>query len=217
MPPPAHQYSLFGVIVPIVVFRHVDGQSLAQVSSVLHVQRQGRVLRVSCHEEFPSSACHDHVDPRFVRLREQCQFLHLQDILPSHLRMPAVRHVEHVVESSEDRVQRLQRMMFEDAEHLFLERIFRHAIVVVESRLRRPADIERRGHVCACPVEYFRNLIPVAHLFEVHLLHGRPCDNHAVILLVPHEFEVRIESLHVFDGRILGRMTFYLHERDLYL
>ena len=126
-------------------------------------------------------------------------------------------YIKHIVEAPEDGVQGLQRPMREDAEHLLLQRILGHSIKMVQPCLGRPADIQRGSDMRPCPIENFRNLIPIRHLFEVHLLHRCPGDNHAVILLIAHQLKVGVEGFHVFDGRILRRMALDFHERDFHL
>ena len=107
--------------------------------------------------------------------------------------------------------------MFEDAEHLLLQRVLGNAVMMIESRLSRPTYIKGGSDVSACPVEYLHDLVPVCHLLEVHLLHWRAGDNHSVVLFAAHLLEVRVERPHVFDGRILRSVALYLHERDFHL
>mgnify|MGYP003052182439 CR=1 FL=1 len=68
-------------------------------------------------------------------------------------------------------MQRLQGTMFKDTEHLLIQCILRHSIMMIEPCLRRPADVERRGDMRTRPVEDFSNLIPISHLLKIHLLY----------------------------------------------
>ena len=67
------------------------------------------------------------------------------------------------------------------------------------------------------PHDDFRHLRPIAHLFVRQLFDRCPCDDHPIKPLVAHRFEVTVEHHHVFDGRVLRRMAFQLHERDVEL
>ena len=75
-------------------------------------------------------------------LRHNFQSGHFLDILAADLGMAAVRRKEAVVESAEQRVFGIVDVMLEHAEHLVVERIFRHSEVIVQSGLRRPTDVE---------------------------------------------------------------------------
>ena len=114
-------------------------------------------------------------------------------------------------------MQRLQGTMFKDTEHLLIQCILRHSIMMIEPCLRRPADVERRGDMRTRPVEDFSNLIPISHLLKIHLLYRSTGDNHAIVLFTAHLVEIRIECFHVFYRSVLGSMAFYLHERDFHL
>ena len=107
--------------------------------------------------------------------------------------------------------------MLKNTEHLFIQRIFRNAIMVIQSGLGSPTDIESGSDMRAGPVEYILNLIPVVHIFEFQVFYGCAGNNHAIVFLVTHQFEITVKRLHVFDGRILGGMTLQLHETHLYL
>ena len=107
--------------------------------------------------------------------------------------------------------------MLEDTEHLLVERIFGNPVVMIQSRLCRPADIERRSDVRPRPVEYLLNLAPIVHLLEIEVFHRRTGNDHSIKFLISHQFEIAVKRLHVFDGRILRSMAFQLHETDLNL
>ena len=172
---------------------------------------------MSGYKEFTSATCHYHIHSRIFRLGKQCQFRHLQDILPTYLCMTAVRYIKTIIKATKNRMVRFQYPMFEDTEHLLFQRIFRNSIMMIEPGLRRPTYIQSRSHMRTCPIKNFRNLIPISHFLEIHLFHRCSRNNHTIILLMTHLVEIRIERLHVFYRCILGGMTFDLHKRDLHL
>ena len=107
--------------------------------------------------------------------------------------------------------------MLEDAEHLLIQRIFGYAIVVIEPCLGSPTDVERRGHIVACPIEDLGHLVPIAHLLEVEVLDRCTGDDEAVVLMVAHLLEIGVEGLHMLYGRILRGVALDLHEAQLNL
>ncbi len=94
----------------------------------------------------------------------------------------------------------------EDAEHLMPRGIFRDAVVVVEPRLRRPADVEDRVDVGFRPFHDLAEFLPVVDLLVLHPLDRRAGDDETVETPVLHVVEVLIEGLHVRGGGV-GRFV----------
>ena len=131
MCPPRHYRSLVGIVAPIVVLRHLYVVTLSHVTLVLLVKGVRSVFQVSRNEEFPSVACHDDTHSAFLRLCYHGQAVVAGDVVTPHLRMTAVRHGEYIVETTEDGQRSRQRVLWEDAEHLFLQRVFRDVVEMV--------------------------------------------------------------------------------------
>ena len=155
------------------------------------------------YEKLAPVTCHYHIDPCLFRFRKQGQSGNFQNIFLADFRVAAVGNIKHIVKPTENGIQRLQGAMFEYAEHFRVQRILGHTVMVVESGLRRPADIKRGRNVRTRPIEYFGYLVPVGHFLKVHLLHRGSGNNHTVVLLVTHLVEIRIESFHMFYRSIL--------------
>lgn len=136
-----------GLVGGVVVLIVVDGQPHvaphAYVAPILLVESVGSILKMACDIELASAPRHDHAHSALGRLGKQGEVGTLQDVLAADFRMAAMGHEERVVEATEDGQMRQQRTLAEDAEHLLLERIFRDAIVAVESCLGSPTDIHR--------------------------------------------------------------------------
>ena len=92
-------------------------------------------------KKLASSARHRHIDTRLFAFGQERQIGNFHHILAAYLRMPAVRHIELVVEASEDRHIGLAQRMAEHAEHLGWQIIFGDTIKMVQPGLRRPAYI----------------------------------------------------------------------------
>ena len=172
---------------------------------------------MSGDEELPTLAGHDHAHAALRSLGDDAQRVDLVDIAAPHLGMAAVRHHKHVVEATEDGQQGIQRCLWEDAEALLLQRMLGHLIEMVQGSLSGPTDIERGGDMGACPVKDTRDLLPVFHILESHLLDRGTGDDHAVPFLLAEDREVLVEHLHVLDGRVLRCVAAQLHEVDLNL
>ena len=83
--------------------------------------------------------------------------------------------------------------MPEHAGELLRERVLRNAVVVVQSRLSRPADVERGMHMCFRPVHYFANLLPVVDLLKRKVLHRSAGDYEPVKVHVLYLVEGLVE------------------------
>ena len=212
MSAPGHQRSLVGVIVSVIVNRHVNGQSLGQVATIFRVQRIGRILGMTRHEDLASVACHHHAYTTLFALGDDAEFGHLQDIFTFDFGVTAMRHIKDIVKAPEDGQTGIAGHLGEDTEHLAWQRILGHSIMIIKSGLCRPADIHHTGYMSTRPIEYFRDFLPVVHLGLVKMFHRRAGDYHTVKLLALHFLKVAIESLHVFYGRILAGMRLYLHQ-----
>ena len=93
--------------------------------------------------------------------------------------------------------------MLEDAEHLFVQGNLIYLIVMIETRLGTPTNMECAGDVFAAPVHYLGEFVPVVHGLEVHLLHGGTSDNHAIVATVADLVEGLIER-----AEMVGRGVF---------
>ncbi len=111
-----------------------------------------------------------------------------QNIFLADLRVAAVGNIKHIVKTTENGIQRLQGAMREYAEHFLVQRILGYTVMVVESGLRRPANIKRGRNVRTRPIKYFGYLVPVGHFLKVHLLHRAP------VIIIPSYFSSRILS-----------------------
>ena len=214
---PGDQRRIIGVVVEIIVLRQIHIITDALVATVFRIKGIRCILQMTCDIELTTCSGHHDTHTTIWRLCNQGQILICQDILTMDLRMTAMRHHKHIIETTEDRQSFLQRILREDAEHLLLQRIFGNTIMIIQACLSRPADIKRTGDMGTGPIEDIGNLIPVVHLFKIKRLYRCTCDDHTIKLLIAHRFEVAVEHHHVFDRRILGGMTTQFHETDLQL
>ena len=138
-------------------------------------------------------------------------------ILRAHFGMSAVRHVERVVETAEQRQGRVHNLLAEDAELLCRQLVLRHSVVIVESGLCRPADVECTLYVGVSPSEYLRKFLPVAHVLKLKMFYRRTRHDESVELLVLQFVEIGVEAPHVLRRSVFRRVCSQLHERQLYV
>ena len=203
MSAPAHQWRIVRIVFSIIVLRHFNGKPFSQIAFILRIECIRRIFGMSGDKELTSVTCHCHVNTRIIRLGQQGEVFHLQDIFPTHFGVTAVRHKKHIIEPTEDRQSLHIDMVFKNAEHLFIQRILRHSIEVIKSGLCCPADIKCGSDMSTRPVKNGRDFVPISHLLVRHLLNGSAGHNHAVIRFIAHQVKIAIECFHVLHRRIL--------------
>ena len=182
---PAHDGRTARVVVGIVVQRDIGVHPRRMVAVILRLQRQRIVLGVPRDEELPSPQICDDVDT-CIALGENGQLGHGVDVGTARLRMARVRYVENIVKATQKALVLHTAMVLIDAEDLLLRPVLRDAVVIVEPRLRAPADMERREGVLLAPLHDLCDLVPVGDLLKGILLDRRPRDDEAVVLFMAH-------------------------------
>ena len=181
---PRYHRCLIRVVMEVIVLRQLYVVSLAHVSFILLIERIRRIFQMTSHEEFASTPRHHDAHATLCRFSDDVQTRHFFDVFPTHLSMAAMWHIEDVIKTTENRQGWIERFLRKDTELLFVKLIFRNTIKVIESSLRTPADIQRRGNVGTCPIEYLLDFRPVLHLFVFHRLDRSTRHDHTVKLLL---------------------------------
>ena len=115
------------------------------------------------------------------------------------------------------RVSGNQQLMAEDTRELLCELIFRYSEMMVQARLRTPADMHGGINVGQAPVHHGGKLLPIVNLFKRHILNRRTGDNHAVEALIPELVEGFVKSLQVSRGDMAADVAGHLHQSDINL
>lgn len=105
--------------------------------------------------------------------------------------------------------------MGEDAKELFTQIILRNIIMVIETGLGTPADMQGRVNVGLGPFHDLAQLIPVVHIGKVQIFYRSSGNDHTVILPVFDLIKGSIEGREVAGICILrymaeGVQQFYL-------
>ena len=103
-------------------------------------------------EDLPAVFGGDGVYARLVGGGEDAQRAHLLDVGALDGGVARVRHHEHVVKAAEENRALILHAMGEYAEHLLGQRLLLNAEMMIERRLRAPADVERAVDVRLAPV-----------------------------------------------------------------
>ena len=107
--------------------------------------------------------------------------------------------------------------MFKNAAHLFGKFIFWNAVVVIQTGLRTPADMQGGMDMGFGPFHDLTQFIPVVHIFKVHQFDGGAGDNEAVILFVANFIKGAVKGEQVVFRCVGGFVGFGLDEVDFNL
>ena len=110
-----------------------------------------------------------------------------------------VGYIEHVVKAPEEGGLLADQGVGEDAEELVGQRVFGDTVVVIESGLSSPADVQGGVDVGLGPLHDLAQLVPIVHVGEVQVLHGGAGDDHTVVFSVTDLIEGGIEG-----GQVVG-------------
>ena len=179
-----------------IIDGRVDGQPAGDVSFVLLFEGVAVVFHVTRQEDLFIIFRLGDGKPGVFRLAEDDEVLYLFHVFQLDGGVAGMGYVEHVVDALQERVVLVDQLfMRKDAEQLGGQQIFLDAVVIVERRLRPPADVDGAGDVAVGKVKDLCQLLPVGDLFEGHGLDGRAGDDHAVKMLVLDVVKLFIEAL----------------------
>ena len=181
---PAHQRGLGGIVVGEVVVGDVDVDALVHIPEVLVGQGVGVVLGVAGDEEAAVVLALHGKDPRLLGDGQQLQLGDRQHVLQLVLGVPGVGDIEHIVKAPEQGGALAHHGVGEDAEELLAQVVLGDLIMVVQTGLGAPADVQGGMDVGLGPLHDLAQLIPVVHVGEVQVFYGGAGDDHAVVLLV---------------------------------
>lgn len=88
----------------------------------------------------------------FVRLCENGQTLVFADVGGTHLGVARVRCAEDIIKAAQQRLLRQQNMVLENAGHFLGQHVLRNTVVIIQTGLRPPADVQRGMNVRFSPV-----------------------------------------------------------------
>ena len=151
----------------------------------------------------------------FVRLCENGQTLVFADVGGTHLGVARVRCAEDIIKAAQQRLLRQQNMVLENAGHFLGEHVLRNTVVIIQTGLSSPADVQRGMNVRFSPVHNLGQFLPVFDFLERHGLHRCTGDDKTVILLVADIVECLVKGEKMILRRIFGMVRFGLDQIDL--
>ena len=105
--------------------------------------------------------------------------------------------------------------MLENAGHFLGEQVLRDTVMIIQSGLCAPADVQRGVNVRFGPVHDLGQLRPVFHFFERHGFNRCTGDDEAVVFLVADVVKRFVERKQMILRRVFGVVCFGLDQIDL--
>ena len=215
---PHKERSVFRVVVFVIILRDFDGQVFADITFVLTIKSHTIIFRMSHYKDLAAAVCHCKEKPCFIGFSKHCQLFTVMDILDGNFRMSGsevqgtYRRIRVPAESyGSSLYARKDRTFFLSSLRFF------SPVVVVESCLCSPAQINGGGNMGVCPVHDFYQFLPVVYLFEFHLLYRSTCDDHSIIFVIFQFRKCLIKFIQMTHRCILRFMALYCHKGDIYL
>ena len=140
------------VIIREVVIRYIRIQSRILIPNVFLQQRVPVVFRVAGYEDLTVVRGFYAEDPRFFGRCQHLQLRHRFDVLPVHGGIPRMRYIEFIVKAPEQHAVLLIQMMQVHAGQLLRQHVLLNTVMVVQSGLGTPADVERAVDVGFAPL-----------------------------------------------------------------
>jgi hypothetical protein len=100
---PSHDRSLIRIVIEIVILRELYIITLAYIASVFLIKRVRCILQVTSHKELSASAGYHHTYATLLTFCQNGKIFTRIDVFTANLRMTAVRHIEEIIEATENR------------------------------------------------------------------------------------------------------------------
>ena len=131
--------------------------------------------------------------------------------------MTRMRCIKHIIKSPHQWCFPIFYTMFKHAKYLFIQLYFFNSIMIVKSRLRSPAQVHCRSHMCLCPFHNLFQFFPVVNLLKRHLFYRSACDDKAIKSLVFDFFKRHIKLVEMAGRCIFRFMAGHIHKNHIYL
>ena len=131
--------------------------------------------------------------------------------------MPGMGGIKDIVKPSHQRNFTVSHMMPEYTEHFLGQLHFIYPIVVIQTRLCPPAQMQGRSHIGSSPVHNTFQFFPVIDFLKRHLLYWRPCYDKSIKLSVSYTVKSLIKFIDMACGSIFGYMAFNPHKCHIHL
>ena len=168
---PADDGLLCGIVVGEIVSGGLDGQSRVLVAQVFLLERVRVVFRVTRDKYLSAAFGHAGKHARLGGACQDADLGHLFNVLAVAGGVARMGRHKLIVEATEKDGALVIHLVGIDAGILKAQRILLDTVMVVQTCLSAPADVEGAGHVGLAPLHNFAELVPILDILKFHLLH----------------------------------------------
>ena len=101
--------------------------------------------------------------------------------------------IENVIKASYQRYSSSHHRMGIDAKEFLRQRCFGNAVMMIQSCLGAPADMEGTRYMLFAPVHDLAKFIPVVHFLKLQVLHGSSGNDQTIEIPVPNIIHGNVE------------------------
>jgi len=177
----------------------------------------GIIFRMSHNKNLTAAVIMDGVYPCFIRGCNDFQARFLFDVLAVDSGMSGMGDIEDIIRATEEDRGLFIQLMRKYAEHFILYHVFFDAVMIIQTCLCAPADMEGAVDMGFAPFHDFHQLVPIFHLFKFHLFDGRACDNQTIPILLLYLVEGFIEGKQMILRCVFGFVASGMNQLQLNL
>ena len=185
------------------MFRQLDGKSLVFIAQIFIAQSVRIVFGMPGDKDLSAAVRRNGVNAGFLTFREYLELRAAAHIFLRDPGMAGMRDPKFIVKTAEQDRPLMHDLVAEDAEHFLIQQHFPYAVMMIQSRLRTPTDMQCAVDMGTAPIHDLAEFLPVFHLFELHLFDRRAGDDHPVVIFVFYFIKGLIETDHMLLSRML--------------
>ena len=91
---------LIRIVVRIIIHRHLNIQTFAQIPLIFRIQCHSVIFRMSHHKNLTTFLCHTEEKPRLFGICQYRQSLICLHLFQRNLRMPGMRRIKRIIKST---------------------------------------------------------------------------------------------------------------------
>ncbi len=207
MAAPAVAWLLGGVVVGVIIGRHIDRRAIRDIAVVFLFECFVIIFKMVKDIKRAVAAVFDQAGPSLCAAQKGAQASSVKLVLA--LFCPT-RYRDHqiIAKSAQIGRGRGQVLLGKATKGFGGQQVLLDAVEMVQHRHGPPADTKGGMHVALRPIHHAEEFGPVRHVLEGQVFDGRTCDDQPVKLLTTglDLGEGAVECFHVFGGGIFGLM-----------
>ncbi len=203
---PAVQRRFCGIVIGIIVLRHIDRGAISDVAVVFLLQRIAVVFEVIEDIQRAMRRILDQAGAGLIRCQQRDKAGACIDLGLAHLGPAADGNEEIIGKPAQQGGALHQYSVVETAKCLGGQHLFCDAVEMPQHGHAAPADAKGGMNMGLGPVHHLAQFIPVGDIFERQVFDRGTGDDQAIEFLIAHVLKRPVEFLHMRGGGVARLM-----------